>query len=481
MPGLKVVLVVPSYSFNDIYPDYQVSLPFLDSLKLVPGATHPLGISYISSVLKERGYEVEFIDGVFESKLSLTSKIVDEKPDIVGVQAVAPLWDRVVELADDLKNIYGSEVLVGVGGSHVNTVGGACIEDHECLDFAAVGDGDIILPDVCDFIVENFGGDVSKVDELKVEGTVYRKEGELVYNRPCPRFAEDLDELPFPDREIIDLDDYCPSIGFYRDKPSTNMVTTRGCLMACNFCHASDLPLRKRSLDNVIEEMKLLEEKGVKDIVIYDQDFGADVERAKELCKRIIEEDFSFYIGCNLRITSFDEELVKLMAEAGFWRVFYGLESGVQKNLDALNKGTTVEEIREVVEKTDELGLQVLGSFIIGIPGETYEEALETLEFAKSLPLMFAKFAPYSPWPDSDVWENSERYGELDKSYGKMSMNRVNFIPKTMEEGDVEKLLRKGFKEFYIRPSYIWKRFKAMRTLEDLKQNIRGFLSFIRS
>ncbi len=482
MSGLKVVLVVPNYSFEDIYPDYQVSLPLFDSIKLVPGATHPLGISYIASVLKKRGHSVEFIDGVFEDRKSLIDKIQGENPDIVGIQSVSPLWDRVVSLSRDLKDIFGSDVLVGVGGSHVNTVGGSCIEEHSCIDFAAVGDGDVIIPDLCDFITTEHEKNVSEVGELDVGGIVYRNdEGELVYNDPVPRFVEDLDTLPFPDREIIDLDDYCPSIGFYRDRPSTNMVTTRGCMMSCNFCHSSDLPLRKRSIDDVIEELREIEKMDVKDILIYDQDFGADVERAKKICKKIIEEGFDFYIGCNLRINSFDQELIELMKKAGFWRVFYGIESGVQKNLDRVNKGTTLENIRRVVEKTDEAGIQVFGSFILGIPGETFEEGLKTIEFAKNLPLSFAKFVPYSPWPGNDVYENPQKYGHLEKGFEKMSMNRVNFVPHSMEKGDVETLLRKGFKEFYIRPTYIWRRIKSIRTFEDFKQNIRGFVSFIRS
>ncbi len=474
MAELKVLLVIPPYEFNDIYPDYQVSLPFLDNIKLVPGATQPLGLAYIISSLKKSGFTVEFIDGVFETEESMVEKIGKFDPDVLGIQTTSPIWEKALSLAEKIKQLK-EDIIIGVGGSHVNTVGGSCIEDSNDLDFAVQGDGDLILKELCEEIEKG-------KNCFETSGVVWKDvNNEIIENKPLPRTIENLDEVPFPDHEIIDIEDYCPSIGFYRDLPSANLVTSRGCLNACEFCHARKFHHRQRSVENVIQEMKELKNLGVKDIIIYDQDFGAKPDFAFRLCEKIIENKLDFYIGANMRIDSFDEELLKKMKKAGFWRVFYGLESGVQKNLDRVFKNIKIEKSREVVENTDEIGLQVFGSFMFGIPEETYQEGIKTIEFAKSLPLSFAKFTAFSPWPGSEIWNNPEKYGSLDRSYKSMSMNKVNFVPNTMEKGDIDKLLKKGFREFYLRPNYIAKRVKNIRTWEDFKQNFRGLASFIRA
>lgn len=467
----KIVLAVAPYRFNQFYPDYQTSLPLLDNVNLVPGATGPLGIMYISSELKKKDFKVEFIDGVFETEKSFLEKIKKSKPDLLAFYVSSPLWQRTKKISRKVKKT-DKNLKICVGGPHIDLKGKDILENTKNIDFAVSGDAEKIIPELAEQI-EN--------KNIDVPGVIWKKNSKIRENRPCPYTVEDLDSIEFPDRSLIDLNRYCPSIGFYRKRPSVNMVTTRGCRMACSFCHAKEKALRERSIEEVIEEFRDLEKRGVEDILLYDQDFGANKKRSIELCKRIVEEGFDFYIGCNLRIDSFDEELLRWMKKAGFWRVFYGLESGVQKNLDRVAKGITLEEIESVVKKTEEIGLQVFGSFILGIPGETYEEGLKTIEFAKKLPLTFAKFAPFSPWPGSDIWENPEKYGELEKNPRKMAMNRINFVPHTITKKELDSLLRKGFKEFYIRPSYFWKRFKQIRTFEDIKQNIRGLISFIRS
>ena len=470
----KVALVVPPYRFNQFYPDYQTKLPVLDSISLVPGATAPLGIMYISAVLKNMNIDVKFIDGVFETEKSMIKELSGYGPDLVGIYVSSPLWRRTKKISERIKREIDENILVCVGGPHVDRVKEEVLEGCEHVDFGICGDGEKVLPELIEELQK-------EPEEIDTEGVIWRQKNEINSNSPCPKLVEDLDSLPLPDRDLVDLEDYCPSIGFYRKRPSVNMVTSRGCRMACSFCHAREKPLRERSIEDVIEELRDLEERGVKDILLYDQDFGANRERSIELCKRIVEEDFDFYIGCNLRIDSFDKELLEWMRKAGFWRVFYGIESSVQDNLDQVAKGINKEKTEEVVRKTDEMGFHVFGSFIFGIPGQTYEDGVKTIEFAKELPLTYAKFTPMSPWPGSDMWENPEKYGKLDRTPNKMSMNMVNFVPESMTEEELRKLLRKGFGEFYIRPKYFWRRLKQIETVEDIKQNIRGFLSFIRS
>lgn len=467
---MKIILTIPSYDIDEFYPDYQGRNTNLSKFGLIPGVTHPLGLSYISSSLKKSGHEVNIIDGAFESEYSLLRKIIKIGPDLIGIQVSTPLWQRTKKFSRQVKNRIDTKI--AVGGPHITCAGVETIEEEKSVDFGIEGDGELVLSNLCNEL------EGSK-KTFETAGLGWKNNGQLIKNEPIPNFVENLDELSFPDRTSINLDKYCPSIGFYRKRPSTNMVTTRGCRMSCEFCHARNLPLRQRSIDNVIEELEELDKMGIEDIIIYDQDFGQDKKRAKKICRKIIDRNFDFYMGGNLRIDSFDEELVRLMKEAGFWRIFYGIESGVQKNLDTLRKGIKLDDIRRVVQKTDNLGIHVFGSFILGIPDETFDEGLKTIEFAKELPLTFAKFLAYSPWPRTEVWKNSEKFGTLDKSSKNLGMNLINFVPKTMEKDELTTLLKKAYKEFYLRPTYMLKRLSQIRTKEDIKQNIRGLLSFV--
>ena len=162
-----------------------------------------------------------------------------------------------------------------------------------------------------------------------------------------------------------------------------------------------------------------------------------------------------------------------------FWKVCIWIESGVQRSLNKINKDIDVEEIEKAIKIVDSYGIQVSGTFILGIPGETKEEARKTIEFAKSLPLDFAKFFPFTPFPGSPIYENPDKYGKIKENPLTLCHNRINFVPKTMTEEELRQLIKKGTKEFYSRPSYILRRIKKIRTFEDVKQNILGALAYI--
>lgn len=466
---MKVALIIPPYSISDYYPDYQSGSLFMDG-NLVPGIVHPLGLMYISSTLSKNDINVEIFDGAFYNYKELINVIFEYDPDVIGIQVTSPTWNKVKKMAKKIKSI--EDIPIIVGGKHLNYVGPEAIDETEHIDFAAIGDGEEIFLGLC----EELSCDKKSFD---TPGLVWKNENELVKNEPIPYFIDDLDTIPYPDRKNIDRDRYCPSIGFYKNKPVATMITSRGCNRGCKFCHSSEEPYRKRSVEDIITELKEIEYMDYKDVIIYDQDFGVDKNRAFEICDAIIEEDINLNFGCNLRIDSFDRKLAKRMKEAGFWRIFYGIESGSNKILKKLNKGVDKEMIENVVVKTDSIGIEVFGSFIIGAPYEDVEDVMKTIEFAKSLPLTFAKFVTYSPWPGSDVWNNNKDYGMLDKTPENMSMNKINFVPEKMDYEELDKLLRKAYREFYLRPEYILKRISQIETIHDVFQNIKGFLAFI--
>jgi len=467
---MKVALVIPPYDFYQIHPSYQVVGKNRGSgFGLVPGATHPLGLMYISAALKKDNHAVKIVDGVFHDLKEILKELSRFKPDLIGIQATSPLWPKSKRMARVFKKNFSAKIVVG--GPHLNCAGAETISECNAIDFGAEGDGEAILTQLC----RSLDGDVALG---QVSGLAWKQEGKVIVNDPCPYYLSDLDEV-LPDRAIIDLKQYCPSIGFYQKLPLTTVITSRGCRWNCSFCHESS-PLRERSIDHIMEEIKEVKDRyRVREVIFYDQNMASDKQRLIELCQRL--EDIDLVFGGNLRINTIDQEVLSAVKRAGFWRVFSGIESGVQKNLDRLNKGINLEEVKHKIKMTSESDLSVFGSFVYGIPGETYQEGLKTLELAKKLPLDFAKFMSFTPWPGSDIYKNPDPYGKVYREGNRMSMNKISFVPHSMEEEELRQLLRRSYREFYLRPQYMMKRVLKTKTKEEAMQNLRGFLSFVRA
>ncbi len=463
---MRVSVLIPEYDFKETHPEY-VRSGFRDSERAgIPYVENPLGLMYLSSALKENGHEVELIDGYFHNREDIIDRLKQFEPDLVGIQATAPFWFRVKDISKQIKYIL--DVPIVVGGSHIRYAGGEIIGQSEHIDYGIVGDGEPAIVQLCEVLK----GQKKPED---VDGLFWKEEDNVQHAKNKTSEA-DLHELPFPDREEFDLYRYRPSL--HRELPVTSLITARGCKMGCLFCHAAADRYRTRKISDIISEMKEIEEQGIREVLFYDQTMGADRERLIKLCEEIIEQDFDFWLQGNLRIDEVDTEVIRKMKEAGFWKVCIGIESGVQKSLNKLNKNIDVDKIKKAVEIVDSFDIQISGTFILGIPGETKEEARKTIEFAKELPIDFVKFFPFTPFPGSPIYENPEN-GKIKDDPLLLCQNRINFVPETMTEEELRQLIKNGTKEFYSRPGYILRRIKKIRTFEDIKQNILGALAYI--
>lgn len=296
---------------------------------------------------------------------------------------------------------------------------------------------------------------------------------------------KDLDLLPFPARDLIDEKKYVPAIGLYNKLPSTVMFTSRGCSYACDFCNSTayfreaGVRYRVRSIDNVIIEMKQLVKSGIKHIIFFDETFTLPKKRTMELCKRMIKEKIKLSWAANARVDSVDKELLATMKKAGCWRLLFGIESASNSSLDDISKKTTIETVKKAINLTSKLGIKIYGSFILGLPNETYQDGLNTIKFACSLPLDFVKFKVLTPFPSTEIYKNSSKYGKV-LEFDKMDTHQVSFIPYTMTKNELVKLFRLSYKMFYMRPSYIYRRLMSIRSISDLIQNIKGFFAFVK-
>jgi radical SAM superfamily enzyme YgiQ (UPF0313 family) len=234
-----------------------------------------------------------------------------------------------------------------------------------------------------------------------------------------------------------------------------------------------------RSAVNIVDEIELLyREHGVTDIAFWDDTFTLSRNRALDFCREMVDRKIKVDWAVNARVDRIDRELLAEMKRAGCWRVLYGIESGVQKNLDMLKKGTNLEQIRNAVSLTSEAGIEAYGTFMFGIPGETFEEGVRTIDFACSLPLDYAVFVNLTPLPGTEVYEDllAGNITPAKFTENRFNFKNVSFVPEGMTEEQIRYLIQTGHRRFYMRPGLIWKKIRSIRSFFDLSKYVRGFL-----
>jgi radical SAM superfamily enzyme YgiQ (UPF0313 family) len=316
----------------------------------------------------------------------------------------------------------------------------------------------------------------------KIKGLIYRKNGKIVKNPPRPP-TPNLDSIPFPARELLNVRGYVPSVEEYKVLPTTNIMGSRGCPFRCIYCSKiSGRIARFRSPQNIIAEMEELVYKyKVKGVAFYDDTFTVNKQLVLEFTKLLKQSGLDVVWSVNARVNTVDRKLLKAMSDAGCWKIFYGVESMLQKNLDVLKKGTTVQQAFNAVKWAKEVGIEVETSFIFGIPGETYEDALKVIELIIKLNPDYAKFFVLTPLPGTELYANVNNYGKLlSNNFDDMTTHKVIFTPFTMKKEELESLVPIAYKKFYLRPSYIFRRISKLRTPLDAYRSfsaLRALLS----
>jgi len=166
--------------------------------------------------------------------------------------------------------------------------------------------------------------------------------------------------------------------------------------------------------------------------------------------------------------------LLQAFREAGCWAILLGAESGVQKNLNSIRKGITLNQTRKAVKAAKEVGLTVHTPFIFGIPGETFEDGLRTIEFACDLDPDIASFHALTPFPGTELYDNIGKYGTVSGDLTDFTYQGAAFIPHTMTRKNIAELRQMAYKRFYSRPGYVLKKILSMKSLNDLKAAAKG-------
>ncbi len=431
----------------------------------------PLGIAYLAAVLEKKGHKVSIIDAFAEGLdlRSLEDRIKKATPDLVGITGMTPVIDNAFRTARICRK-YANYVVIG--GPHVSVVGKRIFEQCPDIDYAIQGEGEISFPSLLNAIERN-------KDIKNVPGLITRD-----FENPPAQFIDNLDSLPFPARHLLPNERYKYILSEGR---VTTMFTSRGCPYHCIFCDKAVFgsKWRGRSASNVLDEVEyVVKDFSINSIIFYDDLFTLKKERVKEICQGILERGLEIEWKCEGRVNIVDEETLGLMKKAGCSMIAYGVESGNQKGLDYLNKGTNVGQIRKAFELTRNAGIKPMAYFILGIPVETYEDELGTIEFAKEIRPAYAQFSILSPTPGTRLYDDAIEMGwyrEVDaQNPMDKDIKRPAIINENWDEDKLNKILREAHRRFYLSPWYIWERLKEIRSLREFIKNVRAGLRLMK-
>lgn len=457
---LKIALVNPPITPEERYGNFGK----------VGGFCPPLGLAYIAAVLEKEGHNVKIIDGQVSCSFpDDILKLLDVDTDIVGITATTVSIHRAMKVAKKIKE-WKSDVKIVIGGPHVSAIPEKTLQTG-LFDFGVIGEGETTIIELLRKI-EGDGSvdDIDSIAYLKNKKVVMTKRRELIKN---------LDSIPFPARHLLpDLRVYRPNAENYRRLPTTTMITSRGCPYGCTFCDKSVFgrTFRAHSPEYVVNEMEELSDRyKMKELFLVDDTFTFNNARVFEICRLIKERKLDISWNCFARVDTVTKELLKEMAGAGCWMVSYGVESGNQEVLNLINKGVTLDRIKNAIRWTKNAGLETKGTFMIGHPADTIKTIDETINFAISLPLDQAAFTITTPFPNTQLFDIAKKTGKLiTTDWSEYSMWNPVYIPENLTEELILRKHKEAYRKFYLRPQYIFRQLLNVRSAGDLKRKIIG-------
>jgi anaerobic magnesium-protoporphyrin IX monomethyl ester cyclase len=406
--------------------------------------TPPLGLAYVAAVLKQANHQVKIIDLNVESVDYQTLPYSDF--DLVGISVDTTRYPIALKIAEAVKR---QKRMVVAGGQHVTFFDSETLSTG-LFDFVVRGEGEYTMLDLVQHIEE---GDSFQ----EVEGISYLSDGELI-RTPSRPLIEDLDSLPFPARDLLPLQNYTVTL---KGRFMTPALTSRGCPFNCDFCSASQFFGRKwrtRSIENVMEELKLLYKNyGYRAVAFFDDHFTLNSNRMVEFCENILKNNWDLYWWAFSRVDSVvkNEELVELMAKAGLKQVFIGFESGSQEVLDSYGKNLDAHDSFKAMEILKRYKISVWASFVIGALNETKKMIKQTIKFANRLNPHYIQFGILTPYPGTVLYEKVKNR-LLTKNWSKFWAGDPVIKLDKLSPKELKKLFWRAHLSFYGRPKRLF-------------------------
>lgn len=444
----------------------------------------PLWLSYSAGVLDRAGHTLKIIDAPAKcmSQEDTLEQIVEFSPELIVVDTSTPSIDSDILFTKFIRNVLPKAKICLVG-----THASACVKEilpqnSDSIDFIARHEYDYTIPEIADAVC-------GKLAIQNVLGVSYCDNGILKENDDRP-YITNLDELPFVSEvynKYLNIKDYFYAHVSY---PTISIFSSRGCPSKCFYCMYSQVMFgksyRKRSAQNLYDECEYIVKNfpDVKEILIDDDNFAVDQKNVREFCRLMIEGKNPLKWVVQVRVTLSYDTMV-LMKQAGCRLLVVGYESGCQELLDKMHKGITLEQSLAFDGAARKAKIRVHGCFMVGNPGETHETMRKTLNFAKSLHMDTVQFFPLMVYPGTEAYEWAEKNNYIKAcNYREWLLqggehNCVLNTPELQSQELVD-FCNLARKEFYLRPSYIFKKLcQCLTSKEDFIRTAKAFGTFV--
>lgn len=384
--------------------------------------------------------------------------------DVLCVSALTMNYEDGLEMAKIARQA-NPECITVFGGIHPTIFPDDVMLNKE-VDFVCMGEGEYTVLELIQTIEKN-----EKFD--KIQGILYKDGGKVIRNESRP-LIQNLDELPFPARELLPMSEYLSAkvgrVAWELPSPSTSIITSRGCPFRCTFC-SSHLTfgrrIRFRSPENVVNEIEyLIDRYRIKGISFVDDTFILDSKRISAFCKEIRSRGVDIEWMCMGRVDTVSKDMLIDMKKAGCVSTGYGIESGSQRVLDEyIKKGITLNEAEKAIKITKEAGITSVAYFMIGTPGETLDDINKTIDFAKKLNPDAVNFSITIPMPGTEMFDTANKIGNIkansfrDFDFSKYPIFESHDLPK----GKVFELHSRADREFYFRINYLMSQIFSIR------------------
>lgn len=408
----------------------------------------PLGLLYLVAVLKQRNIDVSFLDMTFlkDWPPAIKNIILRENPMVAGVYVSTlnlPLAKAIIAQIKDLS----PETTVVIGGPHVHFEPDSV--NYLNADYGIVSDGEFAFAELVKAVFNK--SDLSDIPNL------VRKNGKAVsVNRL--QIIENLDVLPFPAREYWPYKIFSGLL--YGNIAS--LLGSRGCSFNCAFCATPQRgQFRVRSVGNIIEELKYLSSSGVNYIDFIDDAMTVDRGRMENLCSEIIKQKLKLKWACMSRIDMVDRELLTLMKRANCTHIKYGVESGSERVRNTLmGKQITTAHIKKVLKESHQAGLITVAYFVLGMPGESEEEAWQTVKFARSMDIDYVEFRMAMFFPGSGMFNEAVQANKVSADLWRNFAGGGEFLYSILDEQTLTRmktLRAQAMRQHYLNIPFILK------------------------
>lgn len=379
----------------------------------IPDRTPPLGLLWIAAVLERDGYAVAVYDEQVAEE-SFEKFLKATRPRLALLSGTSHGRFRAFDYASTIKQ-FDPSITVAYGGPHASFTAAETLARIPDIDLIGHGEGERTCLELAEWKVRGGG---RPEDLHKIKGITFRQDGSLVTTPGRERVA-DLDSIPLPARHLVPMARYRLKMDLV-DVPGTIIMTSRGCPICCAFCSESFFFGKRyytRGAASVVDEVELLmEEYGVRGLVIFDSTFSLKRKHVEAFCDELERRGVEVRWQCQVRVDTVDKPLLEKMRRAGCYTICFGVESGDQEILNSISKGTTLERAVQVMRWAEELGLYTKVSFSLGHPAETYEQAKKTNKFARTY-ARFMTFRGYNPgvriYPGTQVEAYAKERGLL--------------------------------------------------------------------